>query len=53
MKIKLDENLPCRLAAVLKNLGHDVHTLHSESLLGHGDAEIWEKTQKESRFPQV
>jgi predicted nuclease of predicted toxin-antitoxin system len=50
MKIKLDENLPLRLATLLKDLGHDVHTLHDELLLGHADREIWEATQKESRF---
>jgi predicted nuclease of predicted toxin-antitoxin system len=50
MKIKLDENLPLRLATLLKNLGHDVHTLHDELLLGHADREIWETAQKESRF---
>jgi predicted nuclease of predicted toxin-antitoxin system len=50
MKIKLDENLPLRLATLLKNLGHEVHTLHDEMLLGHADMEVWEATQKESRF---
>ena len=50
MKIKLDENLPYRLATLLEDFGHDVHTLHSESLLGHPDAEIWEASQKESRL---
>jgi predicted nuclease of predicted toxin-antitoxin system len=50
MRIKLDENLPLRLATQLKRLGHDVHTLHDELLLGHADKEIWETTQKESRF---
>jgi predicted nuclease of predicted toxin-antitoxin system len=50
MKIKLDENLPLRLATLLEDLGHDVHTLHDELLLGHADREIWEATQKESRF---
>ena len=50
MKIKLDENLPLRLAILLKDLGHDVHTLHDELLLGHADREIWEAAQKESRF---
>ncbi len=30
MKIRLDENLPVRLAAPLKNLGHDVHTVYGE-----------------------
>lgn len=50
MKIKLDENLPVRLAIPLRDLGHDVHTLRDESLLGHADVEIWDTTQKESRF---
>jgi predicted nuclease of predicted toxin-antitoxin system len=50
MKIKLEENLPLRLATLLKNLGHDVHTLYDELLLGRADAEIWEATQEESRF---
>src|SRR5437762_4256501 len=50
MKIKLDEKLPLRLATLLKDLGHDVHTIHDELLLGHADMEIWEATQKESRF---
>jgi predicted nuclease of predicted toxin-antitoxin system len=49
-EIKIDENLPLRLGALLKNLGHDVHTLHDELLLGRSDKDIWEATQKESRF---
>ena len=50
MKIKLDENLPHRLATLLKNLGHEVHTLREERLDGRPDAEVWEATQRESRF---
>lgn len=50
MKIKLDENLPFRLAGLLKGIGHDVHTVHSEQLAGHADNEIWEAAQNESRF---
>ncbi len=50
MKIKLDENLPLRLAALLKNLRHDVHTTLQEGLIGHAGHEIWEAAQKESRF---
>jgi predicted nuclease of predicted toxin-antitoxin system len=50
MKIKLDENLPARLAPVLGYLGHDVHTVHDEQLAGRPDEEIWEAAQKESRF---
>jgi predicted nuclease of predicted toxin-antitoxin system len=50
MKIKVDEKLPRRLAILLKDLGHDAHTLHDESHIGHTDTEIWEATQRESRF---
>jgi predicted nuclease of predicted toxin-antitoxin system len=50
MKIKLDENLPFRLATPLKKLGHDVHTVYDERLIGRGDNEIWEAAQRESRF---
>ncbi|MFZ0706384.1 MAG: DUF5615 family PIN-like protein [Candidatus Korobacteraceae bacterium] len=50
MKIKLDENLPLRLASLLKELGHEAHTVHDESLIGHQDSEIWDAAQKESRF---
>ncbi|MGB8889589.1 MAG: DUF5615 family PIN-like protein [Candidatus Korobacteraceae bacterium] len=50
MKIKLDENLPVRLANLLTGLGHDVHTTHEEGLEGRDDKVIWESAQKESRF---
>ena len=50
MKIKLDENIPLLLVTLLNELGHDVHTLHDERLIGHADREIWEAAQKESRF---
>jgi len=50
MKVKLDENLPLRLAAVLQKFGHDVHTVREEELTGHADTEIWKRAQKESRF---
>ena len=50
MKIKLDENLPLRLAFLLQELGHDVDTVQDEQLVGHRDAEIWNAAQRESRF---
>ena len=50
MKIKLDENLPFRLATILNELGHDVHTPREEGLSGHADSEIWQTAQSESRF---
>jgi len=50
MKIKLDENLPLRRAVALRELGHEVHTLFGERLAGQANRDIWEATQKESRF---
>ena len=41
MKIKLDENLPARLATALRQLGHEVDTVPSEGLAGQEDATIW------------
>jgi predicted nuclease of predicted toxin-antitoxin system len=49
MKIKLDENLPVRLALALENVGHDVHTAHEEGLAGRADKDVWEAAQKERR----
>jgi predicted nuclease of predicted toxin-antitoxin system len=49
MRIKLDENLPAEVAPNLRNLGHDVHTVEEESLLGHSDQDVWEAAQKEQR----
>jgi predicted nuclease of predicted toxin-antitoxin system len=50
MKIKLDENLPRRLAPRLRDLGHDVHTPDDENLRGADDDAIWEAAQREQRF---
>lgn len=50
MNIKLDENLPLRLAAVLAALGHDVDTVPQEGLSGQNDESVWEAAQKAGRF---
>ena len=50
MKVKLDENLPLQLAGLLRALGHESETVHDEGLVGHEDSEIWEATQRASRF---
>jgi predicted nuclease of predicted toxin-antitoxin system len=50
MKIKLDENLPHRLATLLKNLSHEVDTVNDENLTGSADSEVWQVAQKESRI---
>ena len=50
MKIKLDENLPARLATALSQLGHEVDTVPSEGLAGQEDATIWKTTQATGCF---
>ena len=50
MKLKLDENIPDRLGASLGTLGHDVDSVLSEQLTGHGDADVWTAAQRDGRF---
>ena len=50
MKVKLDENIPVRLARVLMNSGHDVDTVTSEGLKGKSDGEIWSAARRNDRF---
>jgi len=50
MRIKLDENLPSHLAAILTNLRHDLHTVAQENLSGKSDREVWQAAQQERRF---
>lgn len=50
MRIKLDENLPARLAEALKRLGHEVDTVLGEGLLGREDEAVWDASQESKRF---
>ena len=50
MKIKLDENIPARLAQILGHFGHQVDTVPAEGLAGQVDPEIWKAAQAEGRF---
>jgi predicted nuclease of predicted toxin-antitoxin system len=50
MKLKLDENLPRGLSAALARLGHDIHDVYEEGLVGRPDADIWEAAQREERL---
>lgn len=50
MRIKLDENMPAGLVAILTRLGHDVDTAPQEGLAGENDARLWAATQQENRF---
>ena len=50
MKIKLDEDLPDRLVAVLTGLGHNVDTVRTEQLTGRADPDVWSAAQAAQRF---
>lgn len=50
MRIKLDENIPARLARDLSDLGHDIETVVGEGLTGGDDGHIWQAVQRETRF---
>jgi predicted nuclease of predicted toxin-antitoxin system len=50
MKIKLDENMPLRLAQILSRYGHQTDTVPQEGLTGREDAEIWETAQQAGCF---
>lgn len=50
MRIKLDENMPVRLAASLSGMGNDVETVYSEKLSGVRDEELWSAAQDEQRL---
>jgi len=50
MKIKLDENLPGRLADALARAGHDVDTVYAEGLSSSDDDAVWNAAQESGRF---
>jgi predicted nuclease of predicted toxin-antitoxin system len=50
VKIKLDENIPIRLAPVLSGVGHDVDTVPGEKLTGQDDPTVWAASQESNRF---
>lgn len=50
MNIKLDENLPTDLSAVLKDFGHHVDTSPQEGLGGRPDTEVWQAVLQSGRF---
>ena len=50
MKIKLDENLPSTLVAVLQAAGHDVDTVPGEGIAGASDPQVWAAAQSAGRL---
>ena len=50
MNIKLDENMPLRLARALGDCGHQVDTTVEEGLKGQADERVWKAAQDAGRF---
>jgi predicted nuclease of predicted toxin-antitoxin system len=50
VKFKLDENLPIEATALLRDKGHDVHSVQDEQLIGAVDPSIALVCQQEQRI---
>lgn len=50
MKIKVDEDLPKRVAALLREQDYLADTVIEQGMSGWKDAELWRKIQVENRF---
>ncbi len=50
VRFKLDENLPRDAEVVLRNAGHDVHTVLDEQLGGNPDRRVFDASQAEDRI---
>ena len=49
-RFKLDENLPRDAEALLRDAGHDVHTVLAEQLGGNSDPRVFDASQAEGRI---
>ncbi len=50
MKVKVDENLPVTVAALLRDRGVHADTVSDEGLIGASDATVFDATQGEDRL---
>ena len=49
MRFKVDENLPIEVAALLREAGHDAHTVNEEGVSGAQDPDLASLIQRETR----
>ena len=50
MQVKIDEDLPRAVAALVRQVGHDVLTVRDQGLGAASDARVWERVQSEERM---
>ncbi len=50
LRVKVDEDLPFQVAALLQEAGHQVETITGEGMGGATDAVLWAAVQAEGRF---
>ncbi len=51
MRIKVDEDLPCAVASMLRDAGYeDVRTVREQGMGGWKDPVLWKAVQEEGRF---
>ena len=50
MRIKLDENVDARLAALLRDAGNDANTVREQGLHGTEDKAFYEMCKREDRI---
>lgn len=50
MQIKVDEDLPGQVVALLREKGYQVDSVVEQGMSGLKDAELWRKIQAENRF---
>ncbi len=50
MRIKIDENIPARVANILRQFGHETDTVPQQGLTGQDDVRIWEAAQESGCF---
>lgn len=50
MQIKVDEDLPREVVALLREKGYQADSMGEENMSGWKDAELWRKIQDENRF---
>lgn len=50
MQIKIDEDLPRQVVALLRERGHQADSVVDQSMAGWNDADLWRNIQVERRF---